>query len=173
MYDIVILLDALCVVFAATSSSLGLVQIGLAVLALCCLVQLLSLRVKLGVAMRGIATCDATIARVGGDPSFAPDVAVALLEKGRLSREVGGGGCDQAMAIYDEVVNRFSDATTPELRVLAAVALLDKANTLDIWLARRDDAASVYEDRTYTAAAPATSPPRTQVGGRRRPRRTA
>jgi tetratricopeptide (TPR) repeat protein len=54
------------------------------------------------------------------------------------------GRLEEAVGVYDQVVDRFGDATEPKLRRQVAKALIDKGRTLDA-LGRWEEAVGVYD----------------------------
>jgi len=69
--------------------------------------------------------------------------AQALLNKGRTLGELRRR--EEAIAVYDDLIARFGNATELALREHVVLALLDKGNTLGE-LRRREEAIAVYDD---------------------------
>jgi tetratricopeptide (TPR) repeat protein len=77
------------------------------------------------------------------DPALRELLAAALFNEGVTLGLLGRG--DEAIAVYDKVINRFGTATDPKLREVAAKALGNKGVTLD-GLGRDEEAIGVYDE---------------------------
>ena len=101
-----------------------------------------------------VAIGDVLLKGRGDDPALRERIAKALLNKGY---SLGASSrSEEAVAVYDQVVKRFGDATEPALREQVARALVNKGVSLGA-LNRSEEEVAVY-DEVVKRFADATEP---------------